>query len=210
MKVDVKIAGASYNEVPSVLLPLTAGGKARFCEVSDTTAETGDVAKGKKFYTADGELAEGTLQATQISVSETNVFYYWDSGAAKNVWKIPLTVSGNTYELYTYDSANKNATIDFDFNADNLAMFIGYHDNVTVASLSEGGELYNFFKSHDFVAEIVKDSQLTTDVSCRISKADINVYAYPAFALVYFPYSKFSNAASLKNNKSDVIRFRFV
>ena len=39
MKVDVKIAGASYNEVPSVLLPLTAGGKARFCEVSDTTAE---------------------------------------------------------------------------------------------------------------------------------------------------------------------------
>ena len=74
MKVDVKIAGASYNEVPSVLLPLTAGGKARFCEVSDTTAEAGDVAKGKKFYTADGELAEGTLQTTQISVSETNVF----------------------------------------------------------------------------------------------------------------------------------------
>ncbi|RHA07760.1 hypothetical protein DW949_13445 [Megasphaera sp. AM44-1BH] len=209
MKVDVKIAGASYNEVPSVLLPLTAGGKARFCEVSDTTAETGDVAKGKKFYTADGELAEGTLQATQISVSETNVFYYWDSGT-KNIWKIPLTVSGNTYELYTYDSANKNATIDFDFSADNLALFIGYHDNVTLASLSEGGELYNFFKSHDLVAEIVKDSQLTADVSCRISKADISVYAYPAFTLVYFPYSKFSNAASLKNNKNNVIRFRFV
>ena len=121
-----------------------------------------------------------------------------------------MTVSGNTYELYTYDSANKNATIDFDFNADNLAMFIGYHDNVTVASLSEGGELYNFFKSHDFVAEIVKDSQLTTDVSCRICKADINVYAYPAFALVYFPYSKFSNATSLKNYKNGVIRFRFI
>lgn len=204
MKVDVKIAGASYNEVPAVLLPLTAGGKARFCEVSDTTAEIGDVVKGKKFYTADGELAEGTLQTT----SETNVFYYWDS--AKDIWKIPLTVSGHTYELYTYDSSNKNATIDFDFNADNLAMFIGYHDNVTFASLSEGGELYNFFKSHDFVAEIVKDSQLTTDVSCRISKADINVYPYPAFALVYFPYSKFSNATSLKNHENGVIRFRFI
>ena len=38
MKVDVKIAGANYTEVPSILLPLTAGGKARFCEVSDTTA----------------------------------------------------------------------------------------------------------------------------------------------------------------------------
>lgn len=60
MKVDVKIAGASYNEVPSVLLPLTAGGKARFCEVSDTTAKASDVAQGKTFYDADGNYMEGT------------------------------------------------------------------------------------------------------------------------------------------------------
>ena len=29
MKVDVKIAGASYSEVPAVLLPLKNGGRAR-------------------------------------------------------------------------------------------------------------------------------------------------------------------------------------
>ena len=60
MKVDVKIAGASYSEVPAVLIPLKSGGKARFCEVSDTTAKAADVAKGKTFYDADGNYTAGT------------------------------------------------------------------------------------------------------------------------------------------------------
>lgn len=64
MGVDVKIAGTNYTGVPYITLPLTAGGSVKFCEVSDTTATASDVASGKKFYTASGELATGTAPAS--------------------------------------------------------------------------------------------------------------------------------------------------
>ena len=71
MKVNVTIAGASYSEVPSILIPLKNGGRARFCEVSDTTAKAADVAKGKTFYTSEGELVTGTADLSQADARKT-------------------------------------------------------------------------------------------------------------------------------------------
>lgn len=52
--------GATYNDVPAVMLPKTGGGQARFTDTTPTTAVESDVASGKIFIKADGSQATGT------------------------------------------------------------------------------------------------------------------------------------------------------
>lgn len=60
MSQNITLLGASYSDVPSVLLPKTGGGTASFTDVTDTTAAASDVASGKYFYTAAGVRTAGT------------------------------------------------------------------------------------------------------------------------------------------------------
>lgn len=60
MAQNITLLGASYSDVPSVLLPKTGGGQASFTDVTDTTAAAADVAQGKYFYTSAGVRTEGT------------------------------------------------------------------------------------------------------------------------------------------------------
>lgn len=57
---NITIAGAVFNGVPSIDVPVSGGGTASFVEISDTTAQAADVASGKYFYTAAGVKTEGT------------------------------------------------------------------------------------------------------------------------------------------------------
>ena len=60
MAQNITLMGASYSDVPSVLLPKTGGGTASFVDVTDTSALASDVASGKLFYTASGIPTVGT------------------------------------------------------------------------------------------------------------------------------------------------------
>ena len=62
MAQNVTVAGASFSDVPSIVLPKTGGGSASFHDVTDTTAAAADVASGKLFHAADGTLTAGTNQ----------------------------------------------------------------------------------------------------------------------------------------------------
>lgn len=60
MAQGITLFGASYSNVPAVLLPKTGGGTARFDDASVTTAVAADVTSGKIFLAADGTPTTGT------------------------------------------------------------------------------------------------------------------------------------------------------
>ena len=62
MAQNIELLGATYNDVPSVVLPKVGGGSASFIDVSGTTAVAEDVEKDKRFILADGSEAIGTYE----------------------------------------------------------------------------------------------------------------------------------------------------
>ena len=81
---NITLWGASYTDVPAILLPQTGSGTVRFTEVSDTTATASTVLYPNYFYTANGTRTQGTVAF---------VTYYTGSGA-------PSSSLGNDGDIY--------------------------------------------------------------------------------------------------------------
>ena len=92
MAQNVTIQGASYPDVPAIVVPKTGGGSALFSDTSVTTATASDVKSGKKILLADGSEATGTYSYTwQGDHAEfINTFYTWSG-----------TLDDTTYSSWT-------------------------------------------------------------------------------------------------------------
>lgn len=122
MEVDVKVNGTLYNGVTAVLLSLPSGGKARFCEVSDTTATAADVAKGKKFYASSGELVTGTATG---------------SGGTSDTRK-SITVVQKEHQTITVENIPADLSQDTDGNG-NLVYRTEYQSMISVSVSADKG-----------------------------------------------------------------------
>lgn len=99
---NVKIDNNTYNNVPSIDVPLATGsGNASFFDVSDTTATASDVATGKYFYTAAGVLTQGTNSGGGGGASNfvTGTF---TTGSTAGVGSATISYSGSGYPLMCY------------------------------------------------------------------------------------------------------------
>lgn len=137
---DVTLMGATYPDVPAILVP-SGQGTARYTDVTDTTATAADVLAGKVFHTSDGTLTAGTgsggsatIEGTYDSTAQSlalstdgTIASWWGVGyeligdvewsaAVSSAANWPLTPSTSAQNLTWTTSitttANANATID--------------------------------------------------------------------------------------------------
>lgn len=102
MAQDLVIAGATYEDVPSISVPKNGGGVADYVDTSDANAAAEDILKDKTAY-VNGEKVIGTYEggsATLITKNITeNGTYNASSDNADGYSSVSVNVPSNSYEI---------------------------------------------------------------------------------------------------------------
>ena len=107
MSQNISLWGATYSDVPSVLLPKSGGGTASFTDVTDTTAAAADVASGKYFYTSTGVKTAGTASSgPDLPIFRSDADY--QNPSCSKTWAecYNLIDSGHTGGIYNRNGTN--------------------------------------------------------------------------------------------------------
>jgi hypothetical protein len=93
---DITLLGASYSNVPAILLPQTGGGTARFDDTSDANATASDIATGKTAYVNGVKITGTNSGGGGASNYVSGSFTPSGSGV---VGSLTIPYSGNGYPI---------------------------------------------------------------------------------------------------------------
>lgn len=119
MAQNVTLMGATYQDVPKIILPKAGGGDAEFVDVTDTTAAAADVKSGKAFHLADGSLATGSFlwnfkgedwelingslyDSGDVALEDTS-FATWTPGTTASTIKASTNLSAFAADMANYE-----------------------------------------------------------------------------------------------------------
>lgn len=112
---DVYLMGATYPDVPAIVVP-SGVSTATFTDVTDTTAAAADVASGKYFYTASGVRTAGTSSGGGSSwelISSTTMTVSTTSTSAQSAGTVALGSAASTADaiiwVHVRDTEGKRA-----------------------------------------------------------------------------------------------------
>ena len=128
MAQDVTIAGATYNDVPSIVVPKANSGDAIFVDPTPTTAEASDVVDGKSFFLANGTLATGNAvipePATSVPIMDGTAAVGTSDKYAREDHVHPTDTSARHWKKVRINkgsvtlTANKNNANQIDFSTE--------------------------------------------------------------------------------------------